>query len=279
MNRTKIGFCQACNAQTPFTTRNGLDGVIQTTFDALPAIAKEAFVAAQRTSFNRKDQRVRGIITDFYEEQNHTFTSHGLLGTMAKMLTRLSLLWEFRDHGHLYATHIAKDMMSSFSTRDKIFLLCHKNKHQKNRATAMGIIWNRCVRELAKIVLVEAAESVSENKIEEYWHLIMDDCFKDLNEREIDILDAKISAVGLDKTLDQELLQRPGSHPQLCLNALLGDHPRSHSLPNALSPWEDFFPDSTETSSETSPNVSPTMERKRKSHRKLRSRTKKKTSS
>lgn len=67
-------------------------------------------------------------------------------------LLRLSIVWEFRDHGHLLATHIARDMMSDFSIRDKVFLFVHKNKHQKNRATAIGIIWNRSVRLLAKVI-------------------------------------------------------------------------------------------------------------------------------
>merc|ERR1712137_25029 len=281
MKRAKLGLCQVCNAQTPFSTCKGLDEVLQTTFEALPAIAKEAFVAAQRASFQMKDQRVRRIITEFYEEQSHTYTSQGLLGTMAKMLTRLSLLWEFRDHGHLYATHIAKDMMSSLSTRDKIFLFCHKNKHQKNRATALGIVWNRCVRELAKIVLVEAAESIEDNKIEEYWHLIMDDCFRDLNDEEIEKLDTKISEFGIEETLDQELFQRPGSHPQTSLNVLLGDQQgRSFSSPSAVQ-WEDFLSDSANTSPDTSPGGSPRgnrgdSEKKRRSHKSKKSSSKKK---
>lgn len=42
--------------------------------------------------------------------------------------------------------------MSDFSIRDRVFLFVHKNRHQKNRATAIGIIWNRSVRQLAKVI-------------------------------------------------------------------------------------------------------------------------------
>merc|ERR1711974_353183 len=43
------------------------------------------------------------------------------------------------------------DAVGHLSLRDKIFLFIHKNKHQRLRSTAIGIIWNSCVRELATI--------------------------------------------------------------------------------------------------------------------------------
>ena len=58
------------------------------TFNTLPSIAKESFVAAQKLSFAMKDTRARSIITDFYEENSSVFTSHGLTSILAKMLTR-----------------------------------------------------------------------------------------------------------------------------------------------------------------------------------------------
>jgi len=289
INRAKMAICENCGEQTPFTSPSGLNDVIQLTFDTLPSIAKEAFVAAQRLSFKMKDQRARRIISEFYEEQNHAFTPQGLSQIIAKMLTRLSLVWDFRDHGHLYATHIAKDMMSTFSLRDKIFLFVHKNKHQKNRATAIGVIWNRSVRELAKIVLVEAAESVSESKIEEHWHLILEDCFHGLNDEELDKLEEKLADLGLEKVLDEEVMTvqgKPVGHSN-SINMLLGhDGTRSNSTPNAIfSRWEGFLSsdttpydsrsttpyDSAESSPASSPETSPRKERTKRKHKRHRS--------
>lgn len=102
---------------------------------------------------------MKNKITPLHHKGSHRLSqkcSRGLFSVLVflryvYLCRRLSLVWDFRDHGHLYATHIAKDMMSTFSLRDKIFLFVHKNKHQKNRATAIGVIWNRSVRELAKV--------------------------------------------------------------------------------------------------------------------------------
>merc|ERR1712137_92998 len=273
INRSKIGICEACCQQTPFASPFGLDPVLQLTFDTLPAIAKEAFVAAQRVSFQLKEQRARKIITEFCDEQKHTFTVQGLLQIIAKMLTRLSLAWEFRDHGHLYASHIAKDMMSSLSLRDKLFLFVHKNKHQKFRTTAIGIIWNRSVRELAKIVLVEAAESISEMAIEENWHLILEECFRDLNDSELDLLEERLSKNGLDEVLNQEFAnfqKKPSSNASSLRILLNSNNSRSYSVPTTFSTsqWEGLLSEgnspfvSGDTSPVLSADVSPCPERK-----------------
>ena len=74
-----------------------------------------------------------------------------LLVHIAKMLTRLSILWEFKEHGHLYGKQIAEDMLNSFSFRDKVYLFMHRNKHARWRTVALGVLWNRCVRYLARV--------------------------------------------------------------------------------------------------------------------------------
>ena len=58
------------------------------TFDTLPSLAQESFVASQKYSFQLKEKRARKIITEFYDEQGGAFTPNGLAQIISKMLTR-----------------------------------------------------------------------------------------------------------------------------------------------------------------------------------------------
>lgn len=200
--RKQIALCEHCGVETPLTASTGLSQVMEVTINELPAIAREAFIAAQNVSFRLKDKRASKVIVEFYDEQTHCFTPSQLLLAIAKMLTRLSFLWEFREHGHLYGAHIAKDLIKGFSFRDKLFLFMHKNKHQRLRATAIGIIWNRCVRNLAKKLL---AESVENHSVDENWTKMMEETFSDLCEECVDELEERLEDGGLERVLNEEM--------------------------------------------------------------------------
>mmetsp|Transcript_130556 Transcript_130556/g.194443 ORF Transcript_130556/g.194443 Transcript_130556/m.194443 type:complete len:420 (+) Transcript_130556:228-1487(+) len=159
--RDKLCVCEECGHTFSSIVPTGLEEIMQAVVTALPHFVKDSFVATQRVSFQLKEERARKIITEFYNDQTKTMTTHGLFALMSTLLTRLSNLWDFKEHAHLSAIHIARDAVGHLSLRDKIFLFIHKNKHQRLRSTAIGIIWNSCVRELAKIMLIESVEGVS----------------------------------------------------------------------------------------------------------------------
>ena len=58
------------------------------TFETLPSLAKEAFVASQKYSFELKERRAARIITEFYDDAGNAFTPQGLAQIISKMLTR-----------------------------------------------------------------------------------------------------------------------------------------------------------------------------------------------
>lgn len=171
----------------------------------MPSIAKDCFVAAQTSSFQFKNQRASKIICEFHELQNQTFTPEGLFQILAKTLTRLSVLWGFRDHCHILADHIANDILNSFSFRDRMSLLVHQNQNQINRATAIGILWNRAVRRFSQTAMAEAASSVvSSNDPQDDETSILEECFSELSDGSLDILEDKLSNYGFEKTLADE---------------------------------------------------------------------------
>mmetsp|Transcript_1579 Transcript_1579/g.5565 ORF Transcript_1579/g.5565 Transcript_1579/m.5565 type:complete len:563 (-) Transcript_1579:70-1758(-) len=203
--RTKYALCEECDHKEHLQCTTGLSDVIALTISTLPKIARESFIAAQKVSLRIKERRAKHVITDFYDEQSHCFTQAQLLQSIAKMLTRLSILWDFRAHGHLYGTHIARDLLSSFSVRDKIFLFVHKNKHQKLRATAIGIIWNRCVRKLFQEVFMETIKDYTKEELDNMWPTLLETAFADLSEETVNLLEEELEEMGLIKVLRAEM--------------------------------------------------------------------------
>jgi len=190
--RDKVCFCEECSHKFSSVMPSGLDEVMAAAFTSLPKTVKAAFVAAQKVSFQLKDMKARKIVQNFYYQQARTYTPHGLLSLFASMLTKLSFVWDFKEHAHLSASHIAKDVVGNFSFRDKIFLFMHKNKHQRLRSTAIGILWNRCVRKLAAIMLIESVEGVSKMTAQREWPLILSDTFELLSSENIDTIEARL---------------------------------------------------------------------------------------
>jgi len=158
-------------------------------------------------------------------------------------------------------------LLHSFSLRDKLFLFVHKNKHQKLRATAIGIIWNRCVRDLAKIVLVETVEGASLEQVNAQWASILEDAFQDLREDVVDHLEELLQDQSLDEILELEMPDKTPHSPQ-------GDD-RKSSIPELLSSdqcWNGFMRcDSPDYSPNPSPSVSPKGSRRKSKHKHSRS--------
>ena len=131
-------------------------------------------------------------------------------------LNRLSSIWDFKEHAALSASQMAKDVVGSLSIRDKIFLFVHKNKHQRLRATAIGIIWNRCVRELAKIVFLESVENVqciNDGCLEKDWSMIMAETFRTLSIENIDKLESLLKEISVNQLLELDMPTDPYNSP------------------------------------------------------------------
>merc|ERR1711907_287984 len=107
------------------------------------------------------------------------------------------------------ASQMAKDVIGSLSVRDKIFLFIHRNKHQRLRSTAIGIIWNRCVRELAKVVFLESVENekciLSSSCSENEWNVIMNEAFRFLTLDNIDKLEFMLKELTLYDVLELDM--------------------------------------------------------------------------
>ena len=173
--------------------------------ETLPLRTKDAFVAAQRASFRLKEDHAKRCIEEFHTRQTHASTSHSLLSMLVTMLTRLSYLWNFRNYAHLSAALIAKDVVGTFTLRDKIFLFIHKNKHQRLRTTAIGILWNHCLRELAKMMLIESVEGTSDSLSEERDPLILAETFHSLSLQNLDFMEESLRCCSLSEVLEKEM--------------------------------------------------------------------------
>jgi len=270
--RNKVAVCEECRNTTSLESTKGLDSVLELTLSSLPMIAKEAFVSAQKVSFTMKERRAKRIIRKFYEKQSHVYSTQSLKHLMLQMVTRLSIVWDFKDHGHQYADTISKELITPFSILDRIFFIVHQNTHQVLRATALGIIWNRCVRELAKVVFIESVEGVSTKTIEEEWPIIMKDAFQHLSEESLEALEEVLEEKKLVEILDQEMPRRRrnkrsghASYPQVQLFA-------STCIPKLTEGhcWEGFL-SGTEIPELAPENQKPV--RKKRSKHKLRTKS------
>jgi len=166
----------------------GLDGVVAKTLDLLPEVTREAFISTQKVSFCRKDLQAMQIIREFHEEFDSSRSKKSVLKKVANMLSRLSSLWNFTEHAQLYGKGLAKDLSHKFTFRDKVFLLIHNQKKEENRkcyTTAVGVLWNRCVREVNKRLLREFEEFSfsSSNDLTKSVGDLKDDKERDVPER------------------------------------------------------------------------------------------------
>ena len=109
-------------------------------------------MSAQFASFLLKDKRCARIILDFAQEFDHVHLAHALVSIVAKMLTRLSILWNFKQHGHVYGSMIAHDVVEVLSMRDRVFILLSQNHDCKYSLCAIGVLWGDFVRSLSMSV-------------------------------------------------------------------------------------------------------------------------------
>lgn len=156
--KRKLVICAECGHVEQLVIQTGLDVLVSTTMDALPVLARERFVSAQQVSMSAKDNTARKIIADFHDvDFVHARLDRQQFNAVAKMLVRLSTVWEFREHSREYATVLAREHVGQYSLRDRVFLLMGRQDKRREatcaRLTALGIVWHRCVRTLYTSIL------------------------------------------------------------------------------------------------------------------------------
>eukprot|EP00019_Armaparvus_languidus_P004394 CAMPEP_0168592488 /NCGR_PEP_ID=MMETSP0420-20121227/7759_1 /TAXON_ID=498008 /ORGANISM="Pessonella sp." /LENGTH=714 /DNA_ID=CAMNT_0008628479 /DNA_START=60 /DNA_END=2204 /DNA_ORIENTATION=+ len=204
--KRRVMICEDCGHSEPLTVDTGLTVLVSRTMEALPVLARDRFVAAQRVSMHTKNVTARKIITEYVSDDfGAARLERQLFKMVAKMLIRLSVLWEFREHGHEYGVEIAKEHMGQFSYRDKLFLMLHKqDKHQDEKlahTAALGVVWNRCVRLLYRSLFLQSFDSQAD------LNGLLQRAFVDLNQQTIDEVAKQIEAKGVDALLDKEFPQ------------------------------------------------------------------------
>ena len=206
-----IATCLACNETISLFTST--EGLIAKTLETLPVLAREAFIAAQTSSCRHKDRRAKDIIREYYEEAGTVRFAKPLLKCIARMLVRLSVLWDFRENGKTLSTEIAQDLLRrEFSFRDKILLFLQQSRGERDRTTAMGIIWNRCLRKIFISIFVNTAFSGGSGADDsaddaDYWHATVQKCFVDMNELEQAAVEKWLAHSSLNSLLDREMTE------------------------------------------------------------------------
>lgn len=225
--KTATIYCESCQHQDSTKHKSGLDEVITTTCKFLPEVVHEAFISAQTVSYHLKEAKAHKVIDQFWDEYENIRTPGGLLKAIAKMMARLSIVWEFKQHGQLYGDLWARDLVSHLKWKDKVNLLFHKKmEHQKVHIAAVGILWNRCLRNLAVGLLQEfsATLSCSENNMEdengsELSNIAHKPCidqtvctkffrkyFTEFNEDNLCVVEEDIRTTGLQNLMSSDIL-------------------------------------------------------------------------
>jgi GTP-binding protein EngB required for normal cell division len=212
-----IATCEAC--ETTISLLVTKDDVIAKTLETLPAVAREAFIAAQTFSCMHKDARAKLIIREYYQECASIRLAKSLLRGIARMLVRLAILWDFREHGRTLGTEIAQDLLRrELSFRDKLIFFLRKCRGERDRTTAMGVLWNRCLRRIFITVffttVITGDERPEAASPPPDWHELVQASFQDLNDGELSAMEELIRTETLDAALEREM---PKDHvpPQL----------------------------------------------------------------
>jgi hypothetical protein len=203
--------------------------MIERTCQVLPDVVRDAFVSAQNVSFVLKESTSRSIVSQFWHDFHHVRTPAKLLRIVARMMARLSIVWEFKKHGHLYGATIARDLVSSFTWRDKVNLLFHKRtKLQQLHSTALGILWNRCLRNLSTSLFhawSAASSSGADFESKMVCQAMFDRIFAEMNHSELEEIESDLQGLGIDRVLDQEIdafkATNPNPNPSLAASSNL----------------------------------------------------------
>jgi GTP-binding protein EngB required for normal cell division len=223
--KRKLVCCADCGHVEQLVLQTGLDVLVSTTMGALPELARERFVSAQQVSMSAKDSAARKIFTDFHDADFlHAHLDRQQFNAVAKMLVRLSTVWEFREHSREYATALAREHVGQYSLRDRVFLLMGRQDKRREatlaRLTAVGIVWHRCVRSLYTAILQllahhRGAPAGAPTDVE----ALVDTAFQELREEAVERITAQLETESLQHLLDAEIPSTIGQGPLLAAAA------------------------------------------------------------
>jgi ribosome biogenesis GTPase A len=210
--RKRFGIikCMECNSSDSIIVDDGLGNIIESTVKVLPEVVRDAFVSAQNVSFGVKEQSSSRVLMEFWDEFPNVRTRSKLMKVVAKMMARLSIVWEFKRHGHLYGTTVAKDLVSILNWKDQMNLLLQKKMQtQRLHTCALGILWNRCLRDLAICLFnnwSKAPDFLVGDKVSNVCNSLFQSCFSQFNEENLLLIENElVTSDGDVKTvLDQE---------------------------------------------------------------------------
>jgi len=206
--RKKLMKCESCHVTKSLFRRNGLSDVIKATLGLLPVLARDAFVASQKVSIHAKEEQAKQVIM---EQAAAIGQAHGrgiLMKESAKMLTRLSIIWQFKEHGDSYGKDIVKHLGDKLTLRDNVMLILHQNKTPKTRAIALGVVWNHCVRDLAMELFQDSMDIDNEDdlqKLRSQWEELIHSAFAYLSIENVENYEKKLNKTPLKEFLDSEM--------------------------------------------------------------------------
>jgi GTP-binding protein EngB required for normal cell division len=149
--KLRIIRCETCGFQGQLGSSPGLDMVVQKTFDTLPFVTAERFVASQRVSMHAKNVAARRIVEQAYKDEEaleRAGSSGGgrmledggrapmdrmAVKRLTNMLCRLAVLWDLK-HGLDFGRHVAEQfcggqpLSSAKSMRDRMYALLSSPK-------------------------------------------------------------------------------------------------------------------------------------------------------
>jgi len=207
--RLRVAKCNSCSTVTDLTQPCGLDEIVRATHKIIPKVATEAFISAQVVNFKLKDHHARVVLEEFLGEYEQCRLQSSLLKTIARMLTRLSILWDFQTHGHVYGMQIATSLVNQLTFRDKLLLLMW---NQLNTALtpaytiSFGIVWNKCIRCVAKELFYDCCYvNMSPADLENVMPEIVEQAFSELNEEFIRGVVERIERLGVPYVLSMDV--------------------------------------------------------------------------
>lgn len=141
----------------------GLSRLVAKTKQVLPDVASEGFIAAQTLCTYHKEDKAFQIIKEFDKKFDHIKTKKGLTDWIMITLTRISNLWDFKEHACVMSQVLATQMTQDFKFKDTIFMLIRSKEEEKrkNHLVAFLILWNRGCRELHLKVLENLVTEIS----------------------------------------------------------------------------------------------------------------------
>eukprot|EP01126_Amoeba_proteus_P033389 TRINITY_DN3279_c0_g1_i7.p1 TRINITY_DN3279_c0_g1~~TRINITY_DN3279_c0_g1_i7.p1 ORF type:complete len:552 (+),score=107.38 TRINITY_DN3279_c0_g1_i7:149-1804(+) len=157
--------CESCGYTESLLMDNGLEKVIKASLEVMPEVVRDNFVAAQNVSLAFKEEMAQKVITEFWTDFGHSVTYSYLIESIARMLARLSIVWEFKGNGQQVGSLLAGDLVTCLNWKRRFNLIGQEKKmvpshSERLHLTSLGILWNLCLKELC-VSLIKTWQTAS----------------------------------------------------------------------------------------------------------------------